>query len=572
MAEEFGGLDQLGTPGDLDSDKFASIGGEQPGALSSVSQPIDTEGAISRLMASRTAFPRDQIDLYTERALKLMPTEQDIAMSRQAINVGAGQRADYYANPPIDRSLPWLGFSAGMLKPTRTGSTAESIGTGLGALQEGRMAQNQQELVAGRLGAEAAYSTPRDTLNDQQGFEKLGVDAMKAQALIKRAEQLGQRGTPTMQEYAWMQGKLHANPEEEAAFSAMGPQERVEELRRRKEAWLFRQGSSTVKTASVSSGDSAVSAETARIANAPLWAKAVENARKMIDPQSFANEPIGVLEKAVNDLALTIFNGVPKTSRAAPAAAAAPAPAAAAAAPPPAPAAGPLAGDVIKPPVLPEAPAAKTPFDDYLVPPAQATTAKGTIPSAGQKAAIIAAAKQGEDRASDFLTKVVYPTVEAADGLRSSATIAKNLLQTDPQLTGAMKPFLGQMANILTTLGLAPAAAQHFASNMSIFYSQAMLNVLAQQLAQKGVQTESDALRMLQAGIDPSKPAEANRYLIRYMEAVADRSFERANFFDAWSKKNNSIMGGSVEAWNKYSREHPMAKIVEGKVHFRSVK
>jgi hypothetical protein len=178
------------------------------------------------------------------------------------------------------------------------------------------------------------------------------------------------------------------------------------------------------------------------------------------------------------------------------------------------------------------------------------------------------AARSGEQVVEKYLTDVVYPGQQQAQGSMSNATIAESILRRDPNLTGAGKEFMSNIANWMATFGMAPEAAKNFTTNMAIFKSGATLELLSKQLAQKGPQTESDARRMFEAGLTTANPAEANRFIIRVMKAYAKRGLERSEFFSDWRDAHGGRMAGAVDAWHKYEKQEPMVSIINNKPYF----
>lgn len=76
--------------------------------------------------------------------------------------------------------------------------------------------------------------------------------------------------------------------------------------------------------------------------------------------------------------------------------------------------------------------------------------------------------------------------------------------------------------------------------------------VLQKQLAQKGPQTESDALRMQQTGAQLGNTADANRFVIAVARAQNNRQIKQQRFFDDYWRKH-STYEGAEDAW--YSGE-----------------
>lgn len=65
--------------------------------------------------------------------------------------------------------------------------------------------------------------------------------------------------------------------------------------------------------------------------------------------------------------------------------------------------------------------------------------------------------------------------------------------------------------------------------------------VLSEQQQQRGVQTDSDAARMMLAEIDPWKDEDTNYQIIARGRARSRRVRQRANFYAQWASQNGSL-------------------------------
>ena len=187
----------------------------------------------------------------------------------------------------------------------------------------------------------------------------------------------------------------------------------------------------------------------------------------------------------------------------------------------------------------------------------------------------------------------------------TGAKIQRDLRQTpisedDAKRIDAMRQSLGDMSNTLQILGQAPAVIDRFrpgpnrsavlksstpepddgifsamgagfnkfitgTSDQDISDYKEMLRlqnvgVLAEQQAQKGPQTESDAIRMAMAGLSTDKPAELNSRIVADNLLSGMLRQQRPDFYTKWANRNGSLgaleNGKSVDqAWNEFTSQ-----------------
>lgn len=175
--------------------------------------------------------------------------------------------------------------------------------------------------------------------------------------------------------------------------------------------------------------------------------------------------------------------------------------------------------------------------------------------------------KRAMQGANKYFDETVMPAADASRGVEMNAKIVMNLLQKYPDLTGAGKDVLGAALNWADTFGFATPGMKSRAKDWATFNSIVMNEVLMQQLAQKGPQTESDAKRMMQARLMITNPAESNKFIARLMMATAKRAQEQAKFFAKYRKQSPSLIGAQ-DAWNQYTVERPIVSIIGNEPYF----
>jgi hypothetical protein len=101
-------------------------------------------------------------------------------------------------------------------------------------------------------------------------------------------------------------------------------------------------------------------------------------------------------------------------------------------------------------------------------------------------------------------------------------------------------------ASVLAALGV--EKAKDFATNSQTFLANASNAVLQRQLEQKGPQTEADAQRITQTGVQLGNTPKANRFLIDIAREQFKRDIEQRNFYANWQERNGSFKGAE-NAW-----------------------
>jgi hypothetical protein len=562
-------------------------GGGLSAARSVVENPVQEDlyrDAAYRLRQMGAGGRSDVGWNFAVRAGVAPPTEDDLiqrhrqqAMAEIGAALGAQReaagRADaILAKPPMHPMLPFARTMGRALGPTRTGSFGETLGAGMTGLAEGLAEQDRalQEFAMRRatLGSENA----RANLMGTEGMHRIGMSADQIGATLALAQRRLQENyfsTPGLREGLVKIAADRGVPVSAVIGMLESGQLSPAEKKAIETAVAMARGTSQMKnaTAMLDPRDPNYANMVRLLQNQPLVRELMKIAEQRHPMENYEGQPEGVRNEAVNRelqyliRAHSIGSSVGQPLDAGSADGSVPQVS------PPAPAA-PAIGD--RPAPVAAAASAPTAFDKYFRPPPIPSNQPGQIKDKTREAGERAAIQEAEKTAAAYMKDEVRPGVTAADEMRTSAIIARSLMEKNPSLTGALKPWMASVANVMTTLGVAPKIAEQFATDQTLFQSQAMLQVLAKQLVQKGVQTESDATRILQAGIDPSKPSEANRFLIRYMEAAADRMLERSAFFRAWAEKNKGQMAGAPEAWAQYANDHPLTKVEGGKLMFRS--
>jgi len=158
-----------------------------------------------------------------------------------------------------------------------------------------------------------------------------------------------------------------------------------------------------------------------------------------------------------------------------------------------------------------------------------------------------------EDKAKGKLNVDAYGALR--DSANASRTLNAHLDIQQRKLDNGFETGWGTeakaaAAGMLGALGVKDA--ERYASDAQSFKAASMEVVLQKQLAQKGPQTESDALRIQQTGAQLGNTADANRFVIAVARAQNNRQIKQQRFFDDYWRKH-STYEGAEDAW--YSGE-----------------
>lgn len=501
------------------------------GGLGQLAQEPDPFASATQALTARSASGEAAPNIFDEvflmdRLKAMMPDPAEIS--------GARERAlSYYNQPPIDRTLPWLKFSAGMLRPTKTGAFGESLGYGLDAYSEEMGKVNAAELAAKRHGAEFDYSS-------LIGQEKLTHDYLKTGAALKKAEQLLQKGTPVMQEHGWLSGR-DLPPE-------TPPDQRAAELERRKRIWTQRLGTTQQKNAAsiLDPNDPNYGNMIRALSDQRLVTAAMAQAAKDVPEDAFRGQPVEELQRARTQRFLDIMRD--QVGRTQPGTAS-PTPVS-----PPALPGAPQVGGNGAPPGAATPPAARAPVEDlpgHVLAQAPVGTRARIIPN-----------KEQEKAAAEDYSKNVLPHVATAEKLKGAVL---SLNEVDPS-TSPISGLVSALGKAGSVIGL-PADNALVREATKINNGQKVVEALRNDILQmaKGVQTEGDAERALTqiaSMTDMKQVFESTKAL---MSGLAQRAIEKQRFFNQYATVNNGDYVGAAEIWSKHASDIPLIKRVKYK-------
>jgi hypothetical protein len=138
---------------------------------------------------------------------------------------------------------------------------------------------------------------------------------------------------------------------------------------------------------------------------------------------------------------------------------------------------------------------------------------------------------------------------QASVAARTLPSIEANLATLNKGLdTGFGTDAKAAGARVLGALGVKDA--EKFATDTQTFQSNAISAVLQKQLEQKGPQTESDARRIEQIGVELGKTKDANRFILDLAREQLRRDIEQRNFYMEWKKgPGKGSFNGAEDAW-----------------------
>lgn len=188
--------------------------------------------------------------------------------------------------------------------------------------------------------------------------------------------------------------------------------------------------------------------------------------------------------------------------------------------------------------------------------PGAATQSSGPMP--GGPVVKLSQTGQASDLAmnEDWIKNSYRPVIDsgtlAADTKANIAALRNVNLNT-----GFGTETKGQAAAILAGLGIAPKNAEMYASNVQIFQSQAMAQLVKVFEGQKGTQTEGDAKRVQQTWASIKNTPAANQFILDMAEAKANRDQEKAAFYQNaqdYARKNGLSLADIDREWAKQAR------------------
>lgn len=140
-------------------------------------------------------------------------------------------------------------------------------------------------------------------------------------------------------------------------------------------------------------------------------------------------------------------------------------------------------------------------------------------------------------------------------------TSSLRAMQQNPAITGPTQDFRASANSLFADLGV-PIAAEKLDQIGNLAQYKGLLNqaVLTEQLKQKGPQTESDAKRIAESFGKTTNIREANRMILNYQLAVAERETLLADMAESHREKTGSIEGWRKE-YREYVRRTPLASV-----------
>jgi hypothetical protein len=177
----------------------------------------------------------------------------------------------------------------------------------------------------------------------------------------------------------------------------------------------------------------------------------------------------------------------------------------------------------------------------------EAIIRKEITPAAGTTVNMVS--EKAEQGARGKMLVDQYGDISKAAGLaaRTLPAIESNLSALNKGFdTGFGKETVAAGASVLAALGVKDA--EKFATDSQKFQSNAISAVLQKQLEQKGPQTESDARRIEQIGVQFGKTKNANEFILATAKEQLKRDIDQRNFYDRWYKTNKTY-DGAEDSW-----------------------
>lgn len=147
--------------------------------------------------------------------------------------------------------------------------------------------------------------------------------------------------------------------------------------------------------------------------------------------------------------------------------------------------------------------------------------------------------------------KAFQGTLERGLMAQEKAASLRSML-SNPAITGPTQDFRSAANSFFADLGvpLAPGKVDQI-SNLAQYKAMQNQMVLTEQLKQKGPQTESDAKRIAESFGNTKNIQEANKLVLNYQVALADREALMAEMAEAYRERT-----GKIDGWRKEQREY----------------
>ena len=134
------------------------------------------------------------------------------------------------------------------------------------------------------------------------------------------------------------------------------------------------------------------------------------------------------------------------------------------------------------------------------------------------------------------------------------------ILQSPDFKTGKLEPAKMWASQIASGLGIDPnVLGLDKASSGEAFKAVVMKNLLNELMKQKGIQTEGDATRALNANIQHGNTLEGNMFILDYGEALNRRAIEKAQWvYQVGTQKYGGDSYKAEQDWNKRINNRPL--------------
>jgi len=164
--------------------------------------------------------------------------------------------------------------------------------------------------------------------------------------------------------------------------------------------------------------------------------------------------------------------------------------------------------------------------------------------------------KQGAEKVAGH-----WSDTQAAHGMIEAARAARSILDGGLD-TGTLAPAKAKVSALAQSAGIDPALlGLDQAGDAQAFQGLVMKNLLNELAMQKGPQTEGDAERALKTWAQLGTTPEANRWILSYAEAVANRKIEMGEFMGERTAFHNGDYGKAMADWNRYISTRPLTAI-----------
>lgn len=157
--------------------------------LQQMREPDITPAIIKLEQAGRQVPGNQLIDQFRDQTVALLPKLEELQQARLARQQAAERMLQGVGSPYEDPRVAWSKFAAGMLRPTRTGAFAESLGYGMEGWSDAIAKRQEAMRQALQRKAELTYNVANADEQDLLKRAQYGMSGLKSLATLEALQQ-----------------------------------------------------------------------------------------------------------------------------------------------------------------------------------------------------------------------------------------------------------------------------------------------------------------------------------------------------------------------------------------------